>query len=105
MTKRKEPTWTTLVLEALHASDDFMDYATLRKVTGGSVCQVSAACFSVREHRAIGVEITPDGKAWWYARPPEDDIRLWHSDARTPESKPRRSRSRRKPVDEPTNGN
>ena len=96
MKRQKEPTWTALVLEALRASDDFMDYAALCKTTGGHSTQVSAACFSLREYRAIGVEITPDGKAWWYARPPEDDARLWHWDERTPESKPRKLRKYRR---------
>ena len=96
MKRQKEPTWTTLVLEALRSSDDFMDYAMLIRETGGNYCQVSASCFSLREYRAIGVEITPDGKAWWYARPPEDDARTRHLDERTPESKPRKLRKYRR---------
>lgn len=96
MAKQKEPTWTTLVLEALRARDDFLDYAALRAATGGNINQITAACFYLRQRNAIGVEIAPDGKAWWYAMPPESDNRLIHQDERVPESKPRRPRKPRR---------
>ena len=82
--KIKIPTWTTLVEEALRAQDDFMDYRMLMKATRGTYSQISAACFSLREYRVIGCLVNPDGVAWWYARPKEDDTRHYHRDEQAP---------------------
>lgn len=93
--KHKEPTWTALVLEALREADGFMDSAMLRAKTGGNHNQISAACFSLLKYRAIDVVVNADGHGWWFARPPEDDHRLWTRVERTPESKPRKPRRKR----------
>ena len=96
--KHKEPTTTALVTEALRATDDFMSYAMLVKATGRNPNQISAACFSLREHRVVDVIVEPDGKAWWYALSPEEDTRIFKIDERTPESKPRKPRVGRRTV-------
>ncbi len=92
--KQKQETTTALVVRALAATDDFMDYAMLKKATGRSGSQLSAACWSLKVHRVIDVEVNADGKAWWYLRPAEDDIRIRHLDERAPEIKPRKRKSR-----------
>lgn len=73
--KRKVPTWTSLVTEALRAQDDFMSTGMLARATGANKCQLSAALIHLRSHRVIDVVINPDGKAWWFALPPEGDDR------------------------------
>lgn len=88
-------TWTCLVEEALRGCDDFMDKQMLMKATGGSTNQVSAACHKLGEYGVIGVVINPDGKGWWYARPPEDDRRAFVRSERVPEQKPRKPRRKR----------
>jgi hypothetical protein len=90
--KHKETTTTTLVLEALRNTDDFMSYVMLAKATGRSINQVSAACFFMRQHRAVDAIIGADGMGWWFALPPESDTRHGVLVERTPEAKPRRRR-------------
>lgn len=90
--KLKEATCTTRVLEALRSRDDFTDSLLLRSLTGCSLNQISAACTHLRKYRVIDVVIEPDGRAWWFALPPESDARQYHVDERTPESAPRKKR-------------
>lgn len=92
----KEPTWTHLVEQALRGCDDFLNYRMLEKVTGGNVCQISAACFSLRKYRVVDCVIEADGVAWWYALPPEEDKRSAHREERTPEVNPRKRRTTKK---------
>ena len=94
MLRGKEPTWTHLVAEALRGCDDFLDYHMLRQITGASSTQVSAACFHLRKRHAIDCIIEPDGVAWWYALPPEDDNRMRRVEDRCPECKPRKRRTK-----------
>lgn len=75
MGKLKRPTCTRLVLEALRGRDDFMDQRMLREETGCTVNQVSAALHGLRHFRAADVLVQPDGTAWWFALPPEEDTR------------------------------
>lgn len=89
---QKEPTCTSLVLEALRAKDNFMGYADLTKATGCTPNQVSAACFCLRKYRAVDVVVEADGRPWWFALPPESDQRYRPPAERTPESKPRKLR-------------
>lgn len=91
----KEPTWTHLVEQALRGCDDFLNYRMLEKVTGGNVCQISAACFSLRKYRVVDCVIEADGVAWWYALPPEEDKRSAHREERTPEVNPRKRRTKK----------
>lgn len=92
----KQPTITTLVLEVLRAQDDFLSRDALMKFTGCNADQVSAATHHLRKRHAIDCVIEPDGRAWWYALPPENDNRLFHIDERTPESKPRNRKRKTK---------
>lgn len=94
--KRKDPTWTSLVLGALRKQDDFMDNAMLRAITGGNSNQVSAALIHLRKFRAVDVVVNPDGRGWWFALPPAQDARSTVHGERTPESKPRKPRQPRK---------
>lgn len=91
----KDPTWTTLVLDALRGCDDFLSYAMLRKITGASSTQVSAACHHLRKRHAVDCVIEVDGVAWWYALPSEQDDRSRTVDARAPEVNPRKRRTRK----------
>lgn len=94
VTKRyREPTCTSLVLEALRMRDNFMDYADLVETTGCTPNQVSAACYDLRKYRAVDVVVEKDGKPWWFAFPPESDTRYRPPAERTPESKPRKIRN------------
>lgn len=95
MKRFKVSTCTTLVLEALRAQDDFMDYAALRAATKCNANQVSAACYSLRQYQVVDCVINPDGRAWWFALPPEQDTRTSTLAERTPESSPRKRRKRR----------
>lgn len=70
-----KPTVTTLILNLLKARDDFMDYAQIRESTGQDQNHVSAACFHLRQHRAIDCIINPDGHVWWFALPSVEDNR------------------------------
>ena len=89
---RKQPTCTSLVLEALVGSDDFLNNRKLMEATGCNIGQVSASTHHLRKRHAIDCVVEPDGVAWWYALPPESDNRMYHHDERTPETKPRRRR-------------
>ena len=73
--KLKQPTTTSLVLEALRGSGDFADYAMLVALTGRTKDQLIATCHDLRRYRAIDVVINPDGHAWWFALPAEEDRR------------------------------
>jgi len=95
--RRKVPTWTALVAEALRAQDDFMSRHMLQDATGGTVCQISAALFHLRAHRVIDVIVNPDGKAWWYPLPIEEDNRHCEhreivAEIKKPNRKPRKSK-------------
>ena len=88
----KQPTCTSLALEVLRASDDFMDRKALMLATGCSNNQVDAATHHLRKRLAVDCVVEPNGVAWWYALPPESDNRSRHVDERTPEVKPRKLR-------------
>lgn len=98
MAKLKELTCTTRVLEALRARDDFTPSRLLVALTGCSLNQVSASCVHLRKHRAIDCVVEPDGVAWWFPLPEASDNRAYHRDERTPESRPRRPRRKKKAV-------
>lgn len=95
MKAHKETTCTTLVLEALRAADDFLSRSALVRATGRSYNQVDASTHWLRKRHAIDCVVEPDGRAWWYALPPENDNRSYHVDERTPEDRPRRSRKKK----------
>lgn len=95
--KHKEPTTTSLVVESLKRADDFMTYEMLMEATGRNHNQVSAACFHLRKHKVIDVVVNPDGKGWWYVLPETEDKRIRRVDERTPETKPRNRRKKKRP--------
>lgn len=90
---------TTLVLEALRAQDDFMNYTMLREKTREPFNRVSAACHHLRRVRAIDCIIDPEGVAWWYVLPPEEDQRTCVRSEHAPYSKHRwkRKETKRQP--------
>jgi len=76
--KRKEPTWTSLVMELLERQDDFMTVEMIIESLGGQLTganrnRIYAALFHLRKHRAVDCVVEPDGKAWWYSTSKEDD--------------------------------
>lgn len=97
MRRPTKVTATSLVEEALKARDDFMDKAMLMSATGEDANHVSAACIHLRKHRAIDCIIDPDGRAWWYPLPSDDDNRQRKVVERAVEGK-RRPRKARKVV-------
>jgi hypothetical protein len=98
----KQPTWTSLVLEALRAQDDFLTFSDIRaSVPGSNKNQISAALHELRQYRAVDVIIQPDGKGWWFALPADSDTRSRTLEERALESRPRRSRKPRTVKKEP----
>lgn len=92
--KKKEPTKTSLVWEALLLLDDFVTASQLvALVDEVSANQVSASLHMLREYRAVEC-MESDGSLWWYATP-ENDTRQHQVEMRTPEDRPRRTRVRR----------
>lgn len=56
--------------------------------------RINAALHHLRKARVVDVVIEPDGTGWWYALPPQEDVRSMRQEVRTPEDRPR---ARRKP--------
>lgn len=81
-------TWTSKVLRELVDRDDFITSKSLQKITGGSSTQISAALIHLRKRKAADCVVEPDGVAWWFATPHDDD-RARRYDERVPEVKPR----------------
>ena len=93
MTRRKKvPTVTSLVLAVLRSGGDFYNAKMLRRETGANGNQVSAALHDLRKYRAADVVIETDGTGWWFALPPEADLRTRIHIERTPEARPRKPR-------------
>ncbi len=92
--KVKQMTYTYLVLECLKERNDYVTYDELydyvRETRSEVVLShISAACFHLKEHKAIDFVIDGDGRVFWYFTPESDD-RSRTVDERTPESKPRK---------------
>lgn len=94
--KIKRITHCTLVYEILlngtadGNKQDFYTIQELVKHTGSNLRQVSAALYSMREHKAVDVVIQM-GKGYWFETH-ETDQRLWTRAERVEESKPRKPR-------------
>jgi hypothetical protein len=88
--KLKETTTTTLVLEALVRSDDFMTARQLVAATGRNGNQVSAALYDLRKYKAADCMVAGE-MLWWYATPGSDQ-RTRVVEERSPETKPRKQR-------------
>jgi hypothetical protein len=74
----KKTTATTLIVELLRQRDDFMSKAMLVEALTGRATkhQIDSALPWLRQVRAIDVIIENDGTSWWYALPPEHDVRV-----------------------------
>jgi len=90
MKPQKEPTHTTLVMEALQGADDFLTQCQLIAAGCGNSQQVSAACLHLLHRHAIGVEIQ-HGTNYWYATPKTDN-RLYAIKVKAVEPKGNRRR-------------
>jgi len=91
--KPKEPTLTSLVEEALAASDDFMTTAMVLEATKMNRHQAEVTLHHLKNYKAISA-MESDGKLWWYATP-DTDTRIRHVEERVPEEAG--SRRKRKP--------
>jgi len=68
MTKIRQPTTTSLVLEALRATQEFMSIDMLRRMTERyNVGDVQAALHHLRKYHAVDVVVEKDGTGWWFA--------------------------------------
>ena len=85
--------YTLRVEEALRARDDFTTERMLRAALPDvNANQISAALFSLRKCRSVDVIIDPSGEGFWYALPPELDLRRYRIVERATEFNPRRRR-------------
>lgn len=94
MTKHTEVTSTTLVFEALVASEDFLNVRTLMVKTGRINNQVTAALSSLHKYKAVDFIHDASG-TWWFATP-DTDTRIYRVEERIPENKPRKKRQAKK---------
>lgn len=90
--RRKEPTSTFRVFEALCRADDFRTGRQLQSELGLDVNHTSAALYSLKKYRAVEA-IEGDGALWWFATP-ENDTRSKKLEERCPECRPRKPRRR-----------
>ena len=69
----KQPSFTSLVLAALEAADDFLSVADLRaRVSELTSNRATASLAHLFKRKAVGVLIS-DGVTYWYATPDTDD--------------------------------
>lgn len=95
MTKKmKQPTATTLVLEALIRADDFRTSRQLQAELQLDTNHVSAALCHLAKHKAVEF-VEADSSLWWFATP-ETDTRSRVVDERAPEDRPRKPRRLRR---------
>ncbi len=90
----KEPTRTSLVLEALSAMDDLVTVKQLRAATFGLTAHdvINSLCY-LRKIKAVDC-LSEGGELWWMATVINDQ-RIRKIEERTPESKPRRKPKKR----------
>ena len=89
----KHVTYVKLVLDALRADpEEFMTRQMLVQATGATDGQVSAALHWLRKAQCVDVVINPDGMGWWFALPPEMDVRQRAPNETTFARRPGRSR-------------
>lgn len=87
---------TTLVLEALREANDFRTAQELAVLTKRDCNQVWAALINLLHFRAVGVEVQ-QARRYWYALPPESDMRSVVRDEYLPHTKPKRRRGSQRP--------
>jgi hypothetical protein len=93
---RKQPTWTSLVLDQLERYTMQGEFRTMPQIAEelrAERNQISAALSLMRKYSAVDVVIQ-DGEGWWFATS-KDDTRTKHISVRTPESKPRKRRTKK----------
>lgn len=97
----RKTTATTLVLEVLRQRDDFMTKQMLVDVLTNRATreQITSALLWLREVRAIDCVVEPDGKAWWFALPPDHDKRVRHLDEMAIHERPGARKPRRRKED------
>lgn len=95
MKKVKDVTATCVVEQALRATDDFLNIKMLSAMTSKTKEQVHSALNMLRNYGVVDV-IIDNGIGWWYALPKENDKRQKTVAERTPESKPRRPKRKKK---------
>jgi hypothetical protein len=90
----KEPTKTSIVLEALSAMDDLVTVKQLRAATFGLTAHdvINSLCY-LRKIKAVDC-LSEGGELWWMATIASDQ-RTRKIEQRTPESKPRRKLKKR----------
>jgi hypothetical protein len=97
-----QPTWTSLVEEALRTADDFLGAPELVARTGGNTNQISAALHGLLRYRAVDCVSDAAGRLFWFATP-QTDTRTKRCDVRRPEDPGTRRRGpkRRPPGEAP----
>ncbi len=93
----KVPTVTTKIVELLRDRDDFMTRVAIQAALGETVRRTTAALHALRKAKVVDCVLEPDGVAWWYALPPEEDTRKWVIDEIKPEILRLRPSRRKKP--------
>ena len=86
----REPTWTSRILDAMQAADDFMTLQQIRDVTTANHNQATAALHHLKtKARAVDC-LEADGQLWWYST--GEDARIKRVDARVVEPPGNRKR-------------
>lgn len=89
----KKPTWTSLVLDALVHSDDFMSVPMTMEATKANANQTAAALHHLAKCNAVESVVGGDGNLWWFATP-GCDCRQRILEERAPEEPGTRCRKR-----------
>ena len=90
----KKPTWSSLILELLKASDDFLNLDQIKAATGASNNQATATLTHLHRRHAIDV-VDSGNRLWWFATA-ENDNRTRTLDLRAEEPKGNRVRGAKK---------
>jgi hypothetical protein len=91
--RRMQPTSVSIVWEYLTKVNDFVTAAQIREVTRLDSNHASAALYCLKKYRAVEC-FESDDVLWWFATP-QYDQRSRTVDERTPESKPRKKRTKK----------
>lgn len=98
----KKPTWSSLILELLKASDDFLNLDQIKAATGASNNQATATLTYLCRRHAIEC-VDSGNRLWWFATAESDDRMRTH-DLRVEEPKGNRVRGAKKPIILPSHG-
>lgn len=97
--KSREETHTVKIERALRSGPEFQTVEMLKKATGESHHNATSSLWWLRRCRVVDVVIEVDGVGWWFALPPEDDLRSRIVEERKPETRPRNRRIRTRKLD------